>query len=526
MRLPRRDWGLMVLGAALLMLAYPPFALVVPPFVCLVPAALLLLRGADDALPWRRHLHQGFWYGVITQTALLYWLAGALWRYDATAILLYALAVAVFGAVTAVLFAGVGRAVRPSPARLLAALPAGVIGLEWIAQQAGPIAFPWHRMALTVTPYPLLVQSADVLGSGGLGFLVVTVNACLALAWWSRRTPRTALLRLETAAAVLTFMCLYGAHRLSTIHVESAGSAAVVQPNVGWDEKWRPGEADGIVARTLDLTESAIAETGAELVALPETAFPGALREHPRWSMGAERLSRSTWTTLLVGGVDGGGGADPGRASTNALFSFTPGPGSGRELVQRKHRLVPVVELGLRAMLTVGPGTPPEVRRGPLGRYAALICFDLTFESRARELTRSGAQLLVTVSNDAWLGRSVGPEQHFAHAVLRAVENRVPVIRSANTGVSGIVDPLGRVVTRAAPLEETYVAGPVLRAGIVPPAVRLGGVAGPAGLALLVMLVLGAGRCRPPGPSHGAEPNPRSRRRRMAHVGRSIPRIR
>lgn len=95
----------------------------------------------------------------------------------------------------------------------------------------------------------------------------------------------------------------------------------------------------------------------------------------------------------------------------------------------------------------------------------------------------------MTLSNDAWFGRTTAPHQHFAHATLRAVENRVTVVRAANTGVSGIVDPLGRVVTRTEPFVETYVAGRVQHSAVVPLAVRIGGMVGPVALGLLLILL-------------------------------------
>ena len=133
MRLPRSDWILIAAAALLLTLAYPPFTLVVPAFVCLIPAALLILRGARDANAWRLHLHHGFWYGTLTHGALFYWLAVALWEYGRSTIVLYLVAAVGFGGATAVMFAVVGRIARHSPNRLLVALPAGVVVLEWLA---------------------------------------------------------------------------------------------------------------------------------------------------------------------------------------------------------------------------------------------------------------------------------------------------------------------------------------------------------------------------------------------------------
>lgn len=127
---------------------------------------------------------------------------------------------------------------------------------------------------------------------------------------------------------------------------------------------------------------------------------------------------------------------------------------------------------------------------GPFGLFGAVICFELTFPELPRALRRSGADMLVVLSNDAWLGAGAAPSQHFAHAALRAVENRMPVVRSANTGISGIVDPLGQVVTRTESFEETFAVAVTHRATVLPLALHLGGLGGPvAAMALALSLV-------------------------------------
>ncbi len=231
MRLPRTDWILIAAAALLLTLAYPPFTLVVPAFVCLIPAALLILRGARNANAWRLHLRQGFWYGTVTHGALFYWLAVALWEYGRGTIALYLVAAVMFGGATAVMFAVVGRIARHSPNRLLVALPAGVVLLEWLAARVGPIGFPWHQLALTVTALPVLVQTADLAGAGGLGFIVATINVLLAMAWWTRHRRTVALAHVEVAATVLFLVTLYGLHRLNTLPLTRSSSGRYASRN-------------------------------------------------------------------------------------------------------------------------------------------------------------------------------------------------------------------------------------------------------------------------------------------------------
>ncbi len=499
MRLPRCDWLLISGSAMLLTLAYPPFKLVIPAFICLVPAALLILRGISDPTPFRRHLHQGFWYGTITHGALLYWLAGALWQYGHAMIGFYLIAAIMFGGATAVMFAAVGHIARHNPGRLMLALPAGVVFLEWLAAQVGPIGFPWHQLALTVTATPVLVQTADLAGTGGLGFILALINTALALAWWTRRQRPMALGHLEVAASILFLVTLYGLHRLTNLVLEPAGIVAVVQPNVGTDEKWSPEWEDAIVERTAILTERAVADVAPALVVWPETALPGPIRRHPRWTARVTQLAWRSRSMVLTGGVDLVEAPDVPHRRYNAVLAFDPTSSASVPVVHRKQKLIPLIEwepnVGSLDLSRTGfggftPGHSVHVAESPIGTFGTLLCYELTFADMARSLRRAGAEVLVTMSNDAWFGRTAAPYQHFAHATLRAVENRVTVIRAANTGISGIVDPHGRVVTRTAPFVETYATGEVQRAAAIPLAAYLAGGVGPLSLCLLIILLV------------------------------------
>jgi apolipoprotein N-acyltransferase len=512
MRLPRSDWVLIAVGAGLLTLAYPPFHLVVPAFVCLVPAALLILRGSEDPHAWRRHLHQGFWYGTITHGALLYWLAGALWQRGHSSIVLYFVAAVMFGGANAVMFAVVGEGVGGSKGRLLVALPAGVVFLEWLAAQVGPIGFPWHQVALTVTATPVLLQTADLAGAGGLGFLLVMTNVLVAMAWWTRDVRNDALRHVESAVALVFLMALYGLYRLQTLPMVAGAEVAVVQPNVTVDEKWVPEHQDAVVERTARLTERALSDARPRFVAWPETALPDAVESHPRWTTRLIQLAHVSGITILTGGVEVVASPQESPRRYNAAFVF-PVPGrTTTSVVYRKRKLTPMVEwvprrapdLSRAGFGSFTPGRSQATEEASIGRFAILICYELTFADLARQGRLDGAEVLVILSNDAWFGRTSAPYQHFAHATLRAVENRVAVVRAANTGVSGIVDPLGRVVTQTEPFVETYAIGRVQRSDTVPPATYLAEFFGPLSLGLLLTLLIATrGARREPSTTRG-----------------------
>jgi apolipoprotein N-acyltransferase len=111
------------------------------------------------------------------------------------------------------------------------------------------------------------------------------------------------------------------------------------------------------------------------------------------------------------------------------------------------------------------PGKEHVVMNTPFARIGNLICYEIVFPGFVREFVEKGADVLVTITNDAWFGRTSAPYQHFSMAVFRAVENRVPVIRSANTGISGFIDDRGRILNSSAIFTETSLTEEVMIGG-------------------------------------------------------------
>jgi len=111
------------------------------------------------------------------------------------------------------------------------------------------------------------------------------------------------------------------------------------------------------------------------------------------------------------------------------------------------------------------PGNAPEVMQGPGGRFGVVICFEVIFPDLVRHFVDLGADYMVTITNDAWFGRSSAPYQHFSMVVLRAVENRVYFARAANTGISGFIDPFGHVLQRSGIFTEATLTGEIRTGG-------------------------------------------------------------
>ncbi len=468
--LPRRDWPLVVAGGLLLPLAYPPFHLFVPSFVCLVPVVWLLLDGAADERPLRRHLVQGFWFGLLSNALILYWMIVALWHFTPLSALGYAATVAVLALWSAVLFALVGWVRRRTRLGLLIIFPLLWTAVEWAIGHQGDVRFPWLGLGTSLTHYPMVVQIADVIGARGVTFLLALANTALALAWRDRAHRRRAGRLVGGVVLGVVLATAYGAVRMHTIVLKPVGKVAVIQPNVPFDQKWT-ADPDAIVHELLRLSDSANVLTHPDLVVWPEAAVPGYFIQHPDWQLRIEAQARERHTPLVVGGMDAE--PAPGRWKYfNAAFVYDADGRPAPEPPYHKNYLVPIVERvpfvnpawfsHLQWFGGATPGKPGPVYTLPLGRFGILICYESAFESLSRRYRRLGADFLLNITNDAWFGRTSAPYQHAAHLVMRAIETRVGIARAANDGISEFVDPLGRehlrtrLETRTLEADEVY----------------------------------------------------------------------
>ncbi len=450
-------------------LAFPKPDLHLLIWVALVPL-LLALRGAGVARAWWLGLLTGFAYRAIA----LYWLVDTMAEYGglglpialaAATALIFVLAS--FIGVFAMLAAWYGP-VGAGTGVFLAVL---WVALEFI--QEFPLGgFPWAFVGYAAGRNVVFMQAADLAGVYGLSALAVFFNVALA----SLIVKRREALGVAVAAAVMVAaLGVYGAARLAAappldeVSRAEAGDlvgtslrVAVVQGNVPQGRKWDPAARASILADHLRLSAEAAA-AGARLVIWPESSIPnpGGLDRDPAIRDAIARAAQQLDVTMIVGSphvedVDGG------IQATNAAFLIAP-DGSWRQRYD-KVRLVPFGEVvPLRRWLpwiaplvvAVGdfhPGSLDQKLFGDpdlsLPPFSVAICYEIVFPGYIRRQVRRGATFLVTITNDAWYGTSSGPYQHFAMARMRAVETRRFVVRAANTGISGIVDPWGRVVAR------------------------------------------------------------------------------
>lgn len=494
-----------LLSAGLFAIAFPPFRLVLPVLLCLVPVAVHVARRADRGGHAWEAARTGFWFGVLGYGANLYWIAVALLLYTRLALLGYAGALLwlgpVVGAAIAALF--VARRLTGWPLALL--LPLTWTASELALNYLSDLSFPWLPLGLAVAHVPVLAQAADLSGVRGVSFWIAAVNGALGDAWLLREASVTrAWRRVALAALIVAAAAGYGEWRLRSITLRPLAPIAIVQPNIPEEAKLTTRDPTSHVARLTAMTRTLLATASPrpQLVLWPEAALDRFLWQYPAWADSLRAAVAAHPTPILTGFMDSSAPwVRPFRYWNAALVTDSLGrPGPARPY--HKQYLVPVVERvpfldpAWFATMDYFGGFARGTRAVPydfaFGRGGILICYEAIFPQLARTYARAGAAVLLNITNDAWFQRSDAPYQHWAHLSLRAIETRLPVVRAANTGISGWVDPLGRV-RAATPLFVARAAVyQVERTDARAPYVALGDWVGGISLACTAAFVLGA----------------------------------
>jgi apolipoprotein N-acyltransferase len=482
--LPKGDWLLIVAGAALLTIAYPPFHLFLPSFICLIPAVWLIQNSASDPRPLRRNLVQGFWFGFISNGFVIHWMVVALLRFTSMSVLGYLATILILASYTALMFGLVGWMERKAKISVLITFPALWTAVQWAVAHQGDIRFPWLGLGTSLTHYPTVVQIADVIGARGVTLLLAVANTALALAIRERADRVRAMKLVGGVLAGLIVAVAYGVVREHTVAVRTLGRVTVVQPNVQWSEKNDAALQDSIVHATLELSRDAVERTDPQLVVWPESAVPHYFHMHPRWEPLIVAQAISDSIPIVTGGLDVvWGETRDDYEYYNSAFLFDASGRRDPYPVYHKRYLVPIVErvpflnprwFHLKWFGGFGIGAPGAIYEQPIGKFGILICYESIFEDLSRRYRREGADFIVNITNDAWYGETAAPHQHAAHLVMRAIENRVGIARAANSGISEFVDPLGREHQRTRLSVKTYATDNIHTTDVITLYTRLG----------------------------------------------------
>ena len=445
----------------------------------LAAAVPVIALAAVPAGPWRR-LWLGWLHGVVAWLVAVPWIASTLTVYGglpgvASALLLGVLAL-YLGLYHGLFCWLAGRLLQRGDAISVLLVPAVWVALEWV-RGLGPSGFPWNLLGYAWVDVPGALDATRWIGSHGLSFLVAASGLGLLLLG-RRETRRGALAVLVAVAAILA--AARWTSRGPRAEGERGVDVAVVQPNIhmataamvdaGPDGQFADLAANS--ARLFALSRQAC-EPG-RLVVWPESAgWPYQLERDGAFAGDIEALVAGGCSLLLNSARWDRSGED--ERVFNAAYLLTPGPDRARRQTYDKMHLVPFGEYvpfgrylpAVRQLARQAGGFSPgdEVRllEADGARLGVSICFEIVFPEQVAARVRRGANLLVTITNDSWYGRTWAPHQHLRPARFRAAENGRPLVRAAITGISAVIDRRGRVLADSRIEEAT-----VMRARVVP----------------------------------------------------------
>ena len=323
---------------------------------------------------------------------------------------------------------------------------------------------------------------ADILGPYGVSFLIIGVNTGLALIiicigrrkWFGRPVSRR-LIFASTITLVIAMVAvvMYGKGRIQFIDAELKNAprrtVAAIQGNIPQDVKWDPQFQQSTTLKYIQLSGT-FKSTKTDLIVWPESATPFYLYDNPFLTRMVTARINDIGTDFLIG--------SPSALHREGKIIYY----NSAYLIDKYGR--PVEKYDKAHLVPFGEYVPfkrylpfigkmvaqvGDFEAGPTGRtlkwgdqrIGVLICYELIFPELARDQVKNGASLLVNLTNDAWYGRTSAPYQHFSMAIFRAVENKRALVRAANTGITGFIEPVGRIQKTTGLFKEAAIRQPV-----------------------------------------------------------------
>ena len=454
-----RGWILAAIAGALSGLAMAP-TYAVPVLLITVPCLVLLM---DAASGWRRAFALGWWFGFGYLVVGLYWLRNAFlvdadkfaWAIPFGTLALPA-GLAIYAGLAMVL---AHKLWRPGPGRILTF--AGCWTLGELARGYVLTGFPWNLIGDAWSFSPAMAQGAALIGSYGLSLITMAIAATpAALRGRDLATPR-GWLPVAAGVAVLAVMGFGGGLRVlaGAYDTEPGVHLRIVQANIPQNQKWDVGHREDVLLKYMTMSEEDT-ETSPVTIIWPESAISYFIDQEPARRVLIGRLARPDGHVIL--------GVPRYRREGADVLDFWNSlevlDDEGRqEAIYDKAHLVPFGEylpmrwlfgrIGLDKLVEVGDG---DFLPGPgrmtidvdgLPPFSPLICYEAIFPGAVTDRAHPPAWIL-NITNDAWFGDSAGPRQHFAMVRMRAIEEGVPVVRAAVTGISGVIDGYGRVLRK------------------------------------------------------------------------------
>ncbi len=453
-----RPFLLSIFSGILLVLIFPRFN-----FESLAWFAFIPLFSAIEAKTPQRSALLGFLTGMVFYACGLTWINNTLINYGNLSTILSFLVLGLLASYlsffTALFCFLIRRVCQESNGLLFLFAPVLWVSLEYIRSTHSEYGFAWLGLGYSQFKTLPVIQMAEITGVYGVSWLIMLVNTGLYLAWktWEPKKGGEKLGVRFLTLTVLVFSLWWGYGSLALTHSpgntekDSVLTVGLIQGNVKQFMKWNPVYQNVVMDKYKNLTLTA-AKSKPQLIVWPETAMPFYYNQHTLGTRFIKDLAQRTKIPILFG--------SPHKEGRNGKFIhynsayLVDSSGKTKNRYDKIH-LVPFGEfVPFRKLLFFLEKLVVMVGDFGRGKKAApfevaghkagvSICYEIIFPDLIRQAVKNGADFLVNITNDAWFGKSAASYQHMSMGALRAVENRVPIVRAANTGISGTIDATG-----------------------------------------------------------------------------------
>jgi len=444
---------LAAISGILLVLIFPRFN-----FESLAWFAFIPLFSAIEAKTPQSAALLGFITGMVFYTWGLSWINNTLINYgnlpSVVSFMVLGLLAAYLSFYTALFCYLIRRVCKENRGLFFLFAPVLWVSLEYIRSTHSEFGFSWLGLGYSQFKTLHVIQMAEITGVYGISWLIMLLNAGLYLAWKTWREPGNMGARF-ISVTLLVFACWWGYGSLAmnrpNTDKNSGLTVGLIQGNVEQFMKWNPVFQKVVMGKYRDLTLVA-AQSKPQLIVWPETAMPFYYNQHPVGTEFVNDLARQTQTPILFGSPHKEN-KDGHTTHYNSAYLVSE-TGDTQNRYDKIH-LVPFGEfVPFRKLLffvekmveMIGDfGRGKEATLFDVAGYKAgvSICYEIIFPDLIRQAVKNGADFLINITNDAWFGKSAASYQHMSMGALRAVENRVPIVRAANTGISGTIDANG-----------------------------------------------------------------------------------
>ena len=320
--------------------------------------------------------------------------------------------------------------------------------LEYIRSTHSEYGFSWLGLGYSQFQTLPVIQMSEITGVYGISWLIMLVNVGLYLSWKSwKQGSNTGARFLSVTILVFALWVGYGSLTLNRTVKAPSLTVALIQGNVDQAMKWNPVYQKVVMSKYRDLTLKAV-QSKPQLIVWPETATPFFYNQHHSGTKFVNNLARKTKTPILFGSP-----FTKNNIHYNSAYLVNES-GDTQNRYDKIH-LVPFgefvpfrkilffVEKMVAMIGDFGRGKEATVFDVAGHKAGVSICYEMIFPNLMRQAVKNGAHFMVNITNDAWFGKSAASYQHMSMGALRAVENRVPIIRAANTGISGSITAQG-----------------------------------------------------------------------------------